>query len=164
MFFAITMWVYKSYHSLQSKPSKLFKNDVKIITSPPFSSTLQNALISYLHFHTTGTVNRSHVKCQGILVSICKCNALIHAFCVKSNTLTHHLHSHYTHCTLKHLQCRNTFWPFSREPVDLGPSSDLHYLGPTSAYVHAKGHASNFKTVRVVTFERPKMPTILYIY
>ena len=135
----------------QQNLQKLYNDDVKIITSSPFSFIFQNTLISDLHFHSTGTVNGSHVKCQGIWVSICKCIALIHAFPVKSNTLTHHLHSHYTHCTLKHLQCRNTFWPFSREPVDLGPSSDLHYLGPTSAYVHARGHPCNFKSLGVVT-------------
>ena len=38
-----------------------------------------------------------------------------------------------------------------------------HYLDNSTAYVHAKGHACNFKTVGVVIFQRPKMPTILFI-
>ena len=40
----------------------------------------------------------------------------------------------------------------------------LHYLDHTSAYVHAKCHPCNFKSLGVVIFEKPKMPPILYIY
>ena len=41
---------------------------------------------------------------------------------------------------------------------------NLHYLDHTSAYVYAKGHYCNFKTVGVDAWQKPKMPAILYIY
>ena len=40
----------------------------------------------------------------------------------------------------------------------------LHYLDHTSAYVYAKGHYCNFKTVAVDARQKPKMLAILYIY
>ena len=39
-----------------------------------------------------------------------------------------------------------------------------HYLDHTSAYVHAKGHYCNLKTVGVDAWQKPKMLFYLYIY
>ena len=48
-------------------------------------------------------------------------------------------------------------------PLGQSQQKFVNYLDNSTAYVHAEGHACNFKTVGVVTFQRPKMPTNLYI-
>ena len=49
-------------------------------------------------------------------------------------------------------------------PLGQSQKEICYYLDHSTADVHVKGHACNFKTVGVVRLPRPKMPTILFIY
>ena len=59
-----------------------------------------------MHFHSVSKLHVNDVKFKGKMESICQCITLLHVLHLKSDTLTEILQSHYTHYTLKSLQCR----------------------------------------------------------
>ena len=58
-----------------------------------------------MHFHSVSKLHVYDVKFKGKMESICQCITLLHVLHLKSDTLTEILQSHYTHYTLKSLQC-----------------------------------------------------------
>ena len=58
-----------------------------------------------MHFHSVSKLHVYDVKLKGKMESICQCITLLHVLHLKSDTLTEILQSHYTHFTLKSLQC-----------------------------------------------------------
>ena len=58
-----------------------------------------------MHFQSVGRLNVWDAKLKGKMVPICQCITLLRVLLVKLDTLTEILPSHYTHFTLKSLQC-----------------------------------------------------------
>ena len=58
-----------------------------------------------MHFYSVSKLHVHDVKFKGKMESICQCITLLHVLHLKSDTLTEILQSHYTHYTLKSLQC-----------------------------------------------------------
>ena len=77
----------------------------KIITYLPLQFNFAKILTFYMHFHSVSKLHVYDVKLKGKMESICQCITLLHVLHLKSDTLTEILQSHYTHFTLKSLQC-----------------------------------------------------------